>query len=100
MDGLPTWLEGARSCRLTLWCAITQLLQHGTVVEWIDHVEPSGLIKCLDQLMEFLRVLVTHIDRLGKILLEVVQGPVIQVDGQAPLLQRAGQPSVLVVSAI
>src|SRR6267378_5941718 len=48
MDGLATWLEGARPWRLTLWGTITQLLQHSAVVEGIHHVEPGCLVKGLD----------------------------------------------------
>src|SRR5712692_8535197 len=100
MDGLSARLEGARSYWLTLWGAIAQLLQHGAVVERIYHVDPGCLVKGLDQLMEFLRMLIAHIDRLRKVFVEVVQGPVIHVDGYAALLQRACQPPIPVVSAI
>ena len=72
MDGLSTRLEGAWSSWLTLWCTIAQLLEHGAIVEWIHHVEPGCLVKGLDQLVEFLRVLVAHIDRLRKVFVEVV----------------------------
>src|SRR5262249_32961608 len=68
MDGLPTWLESARPYRLTMWRAIAQLLQHDVVIERIHHVEPGSLVKCLDQLVKLLRMLVAHINRLRKIL--------------------------------
>ena len=100
MDGLSARFEGARPYRLTLWGAIAQLLEHGAVVERIHHVEPGCLVKGLDQLVEFLRVLVAHIDRLRKVFVEVVQGPVVHIDGHTPLLQRACQPSIPVVGAM
>ena len=66
---------------------VQEFLRRRAVVERIDHIRPSGVVKGRDQLGELLRVLAAQIHALGEILGMGVQCPIVEVDGLAALLQ-------------
>ena len=85
---------------LTLWGAIAQLLSMARLSSGYTMLSQAAWSKASTSSWSFSGYWSRISTDSRKVFVEVVQGPVVHIDGHTPLLQRACQPSIPVVGAI